>query len=185
MGLYTVIDHRAFRALHTIATGFQPFAAIQSMISNQVELNGAKLGVEQLRASYKIINKWMGRVYIYTWSWSLHDDSPQEDIVIKCKYSGKMGGKRTVRFVSKQQTPLLDALNQDKQIMQLCHSVDYESIELRYSRPDQCWHIEMRPNYGDYIWILLPPVRYVRKPKQEEMEDTMQLIKKLARRIKS
>ncbi|RNB84533.1 hypothetical protein EDM56_20690 [Brevibacillus fluminis] len=183
MGLYTVIDQRAFRVLRSVATDFEPFAPIDAASHNRIHLDGHKLGVDGLEASYRIINKWMGRVYVYTWKWSLPDDSVQSDIVIKCKYSGKMGS-RVAQFVSKQDSALLQRLNRDKEILALCNAIDYEAIELRYSREERRWHVEMKPNYGDFIWILFPPVRYARKPKQQEMDDTMRLIKRFAQKIK-
>ncbi|WNF03460.1 hypothetical protein [Brevibacillus borstelensis] len=91
---------------------------------------------------------------------------------------------RQVRFFSKSHAPLVEWLNQDKRIKELCNSIDYELLELRYSSREQRWKVEMRPNYGDFIWILLPPVKYARKPKPQEIQDTMSLIKRLAKLIK-
>ncbi len=183
MGLYTVIDQRAFKVLRSVATDFEPFAPIGVASNNRIQLDGHKLGVESLEATYRIINKWMGRIYVYTWKWSLPDDSVMADVVIKCKYSGKMGS-RVAQFTSKQDSALLQRLNQDHEILALCHSIDYEAIELRYSCKEQRWYVEMKPNYGDFIWILFPPVRYARRPKQQEMDDTMRLVKRLAQKIK-
>lgn len=185
MSLYTVIDQRAFKVLRSVASDFQPFAPIDTIGANRIQMDGQKLGVDGLEASYRIINKWMGRVYVYTWKWSLSDDSAMPEHVIKCKYSGKMGGgKRMVQFTAKHDSALLRRLNQDQEILALCNAIDYESLELRYSPEQKCWHVEMKPNYGDFIWILFPPVRYARKPGQQEMEATMQLIKRLAKRIR-
>lgn len=184
MGLYTVIDHRAFKTLHLIAGEFQSYAPIGNVSNGRIQLDGSRIGVEELSASYKIINKWMGRVYIYTWMWTLHDKGPEEDLVIKCEFSVKMKTGRQVRFFSKSHAPLVEWLNQDKRIKELCNSIDYELLELRYSSREQRWRVEMRPNYGDFIWILLPPVKYARKPKPQEIQDTMSLIKRLAKLIK-
>lgn len=184
MGIYTVIDNRAWKVLRTVAGDFQSFASIDSVEENHIRLNGTKLGVAQLSASYRIINKWMGRVYVYTWTWSLPDDSVQDDLFISCKYKSSKSALKEVQFVSKQSSPLLQTLNNDKVIKQLCNSIDYEAIEIRYSREKKEWQVEMRPNYGDFIWILMPPVKYARRPKQQEIQDTMRLIKRIAQLLK-
>ncbi|MDF2681715.1 MAG: hypothetical protein K0R47_2905 [Brevibacillus sp.] len=183
MGIYSVIDHRAWKVLQMVAADFGPFAAIKEVSENQIRLDGGKLGVDDLQASYRVINKWMGRVYVYTWTWALSDHALPEDIEITCRYSGKMGAMKDIQFVSKQTSPILHSLNRDKMIQQLCTSVDYESIRLSYSKTEGRWRVEMRPNYGDFIWILLPPVKYARRPKQQEINDTVALINRLTKVI--
>ncbi len=185
MGIYAAIDNRAWKMLNIVANEFQSFTPISSVSANRIVFDGSKLGVERLTASYNLINKWMGRVYIYTWTWSLPDDKPVQDMTIRLTYAGKLNGNRKeIRFVSKQATPLLDRLNSDKLIDELCNEVDYERVELRYSIAEKMWHVQMRPNYGDFIWILLPPVKYARRPKTSETTSTMNLMKQLVHFIK-
>ncbi|MED1795358.1 hypothetical protein [Brevibacillus nitrificans] len=183
MGIYSVIDHRAWKVLQNVAADFSSFAAIEGISNNRIKLDGGKLGIVDLQASYRIINKWMGRVYVYTWSWALPDPSLPDDMKITCRYTGTWKSPKTVQFVSKQPSPLLEALNRDEKIQKLCQTVDYEAIELSYSKREGRWQVEMRPNYGDFIWILLPPVRYARRPKQQEITDTMTLINRLTKLI--
>ncbi|WNC14857.1 hypothetical protein [Brevibacillus brevis] len=182
MGIYSVIDNRAWKVLRTVAADFCSFAVIEHVSDNRIQLDGGKLGVDDLQASYRVINKWMGRVYVYTWTWSFSDPTPAADMEITCKYSGKTGAK-TVRFVSKQSAPILEAFNGDRKVQRLCQTVDYESIRLNYSKEEGRWRVTMRPNYGDYIWILLPPVKYARRPNQQEIQDTMALIHRIRKLI--
>ncbi|MED0669700.1 hypothetical protein P4S95_05615 [Aneurinibacillus aneurinilyticus] len=54
-------------------------------------------------------------------------------------------------------------------------------MHIKYVEEKQSWCVEMRPNYGDFIWILLPPVFYSRRPNKKEVESTIQLIAQLSK----
>lgn len=184
MGLYTVIDNRAWKALSIVANDFKSIAPITSVSKNRIEGNGTNLGVEGLCASYEVNNRWMGRVYIFRWQCNIPDSKPTEDIKISLKYKGKIGENKKPYFSSKHPLPLIERLNQDSVIRKICQSIDFELFTLKYSKQDQVWSLEIRPNYGDFVWILLPPVRYMRRPSKAEVELTVKLIRQVSKYIK-
>ncbi|MED4730994.1 hypothetical protein P9597_23255 [Aneurinibacillus migulanus] len=183
MGVYSAIDNRAAKTLSAVAQEFEAGIPIRTCAEGKVMFGGEKLGVQHLTASYKVISKWMGRVYVYTWQFFLVDVSFPSNALITLKYSGKIGGRKSARFVSKSADVkhIIEKLNQDKKIKEICERIDFETIHIKYIEEKQSWCVEMRPNYGDFIWILLPPVFYSRRPNKKEVESTIQLIGQLSK----
>lgn len=57
-------------------------------------------------------------------------------------------------------------LNQNKKLKNMIQSVDYESIEIQEIEGE--YQITMIPIPGSYVFILLPPLQYFIKMKQQE-----------------
>lgn len=182
MGLYSLVDNRAWKALHLVADDFKPFASVTAKRQNLVELDGCRLGVKDISASYAVTNKWMGRIYVFRWQCRIPDKKPANNLKIALKYSGSWG-KRDARFVSKSASSLADCFNKDQKLMEICRTIDFERLEMQYSVEEQAWRLEVRPNYGDFIWMLIPPVRYMRRPKEAEIRQTAELIASIGRHI--
>ncbi|WP_042348047.1 hypothetical protein [Bacillus massiliigorillae] len=185
MGIYSIVDSRAYNSLNMVVNEFNQSIPKKSFRNQQVELDGQKLGLEKMKASYKTINKWMGRIYIFRWNFSIKDCKPTQDITISLKYSGDILSKRKSKpsFTSNQNDYLSAILNKDEDILSICQKNDFEKLTLSYSKKDNMWTIEVWPNYGDFIWILIPPIRYCRRPNQTEIEMTIQLFKKIGQYI--
>ncbi|MEK3797476.1 hypothetical protein MHI18_04295 [Peribacillus sp. FSL H8-0477] len=74
-------------------------------------------------------------------------------------------------------------MNNNNEIIDICHIIDFEKIEIYYNQENQNWLVDFSPNYGDYITVLIPPIFYARKPNQEEVKGTVQLINLLGQYI--
>lgn len=183
MGIYSIVDSRADRSLYTISSELGKYFKITAHTYNKVELCNEKLGFQNLYTSHKIINKWMGRIYIFKIQGSMQGVYPQ-NATISLKYSGKIG-RLTPTFHSRQAADIAHKFNQDKEMMAICQSIDFEKLEIRYDEKARAWQMEIWPNFGDYIWMLIPPVRYARKPQPQEVDQLYKMIKKMATYVKA
>lgn len=182
MGFYSLVDNRAWKALHLVADDFKSFASVTAKKHNFVEMDGCRMGVKDMSASYAVTNKWMGRIYVFRWQCRIPDAKSANNLKIVLKYSGSWG-KRDARFFSKSSSSLVDSLNSDQKLMEICRTIDFERLEIQYSAAEKAWRLEVRPNYGDFIWMLIPPVRYMRRPKEPEIKQTVELIRSISRHI--
>ncbi|MGM9986258.1 MAG: hypothetical protein ACI35O_03415, partial [Bacillaceae bacterium] len=71
---------------------------------------------------------------------------------------------------------LCKQLEEHKNWEQIKSAIDFEKLELRYNEQKSAWEVTIWPNFGDYIWILIPPVRYYRKPLQAEKNGMNKLL---------
>jgi len=181
MGLYSIVDSRADNSLFLVSNDFQDFSSVISRSYNKVELNCSKTGLNELYTTYKIINKWMGRVYIFKIYGTINHPYT-EDIWVSLKYKGNFKSSTPV-FFSRKSNPLLEILNMDKEIINICKAIDLEKLEIKFDCQNNKWSIEIWPNFGDYIWMLIPPLRYMRRPSQIEVQQTYELMKRLSKMI--
>lgn len=175
MGFYSIVDHRADNSLFLVSSEFKTFSAIKERQYNKVRLAYNK--VDELYTSHKIINKWMGRVYIFKINAVVQAQFTQ-DMVIKLTYKREKGSNQP-KFISRYSSDLLDQLNANKAILNICREIDFEKLELKFNAEERKWEIEIWPNYGDFIWMLIPPLRYMRKPNNEEVANTFKMISHL------
>ncbi|MED1469913.1 hypothetical protein [Bacillus salipaludis] len=183
MGFYSIVDNRAWTSLKVVTEEFKKFSPIKNRENNRIDLDGAKFGISSWYSSYKIVNKWMGRVYHFKWNCIIEDQKPNQEYSIKLKYGGLISGKEP-QFYGKNCDSLIKLLNREQELRDICRTIDFEKLELTYSTKEKAWRLEFWPNYGDFIWILIPPVRYFRKPNADEIEKTMRLVKKINNVIK-
>jgi len=184
MGFYSIVDNRAWNSLMIVTEEFKRYSTIKKRENNRIDLDAKEHGILSIYTSYKVMNKWMGRVYHFKWNCVIEDRKPDSDHSIQLRYGGNLFGKREPQFHSKTNVALSKLLNQDKELMEICTTIDFEKLELKYSKKDNTWDIEFWPNYGDFIWILIPPVRYFRKPNSEEITKTIRFIQKMSSLIK-
>ncbi|MFD0619806.1 hypothetical protein ACFQZR_20255 [Paenibacillus sp. GCM10027629] len=181
MGVYSIVDRRANRALNQIVEKFQAMIPILHAEDNAIELDGSQYGMDSMKAYHNMINKWMGRVYIYTWEFSLPGISLASDARIKLHYRGSTRGQNQAQFLLVSgDSVLADLLNGDPELIQLCNKMDVDQMELKYNRTSQRWTVRIAPNYGDFIWVLIPPMSYARKPTAEEASNTVRCMELLA-----
>ncbi|MGE7601666.1 hypothetical protein ACQKL5_04080 [Peribacillus sp. NPDC097675] len=184
MGFYSFIDKRAERALVDITNIFQNNIPIISKEKNEILFDGSQYGAIQLKAYHRKINKLMGLVYIYTWRLEWQGLPLSEHIKLQLNYAS--GFRKNPQFVSSSgHQELADILNNNKEIIDICHLIDFEKIEIYFNQENQNWLVDFAPNYGDYITVLIPPIFYARKPNQEEVKGTVQLINLIGKYIKS
>lgn len=183
MGIYSIIDNRAWNSLKIVTEEFNNFSPIKTRENNHIDLDSERYGILKMYTSYKVINKWMGRVYHFRWNCVIHDQRPESNQSIQLVYGGAFG-KKEPNFKSSTSRSLVNLLNTDKEVLDICRSIDFEKLEIIYSKKEGVWQIEFWPNYGDFIWILIPPIRYFRKPSLHEVEKTALLIQKINKMIK-
>ncbi|WP_121664844.1 hypothetical protein [Metabacillus litoralis] len=80
-----------------------------------------------------------------------------------------------------QSTSYCQLLNQHKQLKKIVQAVDYESIEI--GQVGGKYQITMVPIPGSYVFILLPPLQYFVKMKNEEMIKIKELAYKVQETI--
>lgn len=181
MGVYSIVDRRANRALNLIVEKFQSLMPIRSTAYNSIEFDGSQYGMESMKAYHNITNKWMGRVYVYTWEFTIPGISLAADAKIKLQYRGSLRGQQQAQFKQVSGAGnLVDLLNGDMELIQLCNTLDFEQITLKYNRISQKWTVRMMPNYGDFIWVLIPPMSYARIPSSEEARSTIRFMELMA-----
>lgn len=178
MGIYSIIDNRADNSLFIVSTDFKKHIDIQNHNYNKVELCCSKVGLNELYTSYKIINKWMGRVYIFKIHGTINHPY-SKDISVSLKYKGKLGNTTPV-FVSRENSALLESLNNDQELINICKDIDFEKLDITYDSSSEKWNIEIWPNFGDFIWMLIPPLRYMRRPKAIEIDNTYKVIERFS-----
>ena len=184
MGIYSLVDNRADHSLHVIAKDLEKHYKIQNRNYNKIELSGEKLGLSKLYTSYKILNKWMGRIYIFGIYGVINCPLEGENFTVKLNYKGKIG-KEEPLFQSKDNSLLAETLNHDKELMEISKELDFEKLVIKYSKDNKSCQIEIWPNFGDFIWMLIPPLRYMRRPSSKEIENINKLLKKLTYIIKT
>ncbi|MNH43230.1 hypothetical protein D3C79_1050810 [compost metagenome] len=51
---------------------------------------------------------------------------------------------------------------------------------IRYHAVAKTCEVELSPNYGDFVWMLIPPVKYGRQPTPAEVDSTVLLIQHIS-----
>ncbi|GGA28247.1 hypothetical protein [Psychrobacillus lasiicapitis] len=179
MGIYSLVDNRADHSLNIVTSDFQKYCQIENREYNNIELNGRNIGLYKLHTSYKIINKWMGRIYIFGIHGVIDSTINSRDFTISLKYRGKFKEKKPF-FQSKENASFAKKFNQDTELIEICKEVDFEKLVIQYVEKRKQWTIEIWPNFGDFIWMLIPPLRYMRRPSNVEIENVNRLMKTLA-----
>ncbi|MCR8644431.1 hypothetical protein NV379_17390 [Paenibacillus sp. N1-5-1-14] len=186
MGIYSLVDKRASRALDQIVQPFESILPIVSQEGRTVVLDGSRYGFPHVKAYHKLVNKWMGRIYLYTWEYTLPGISHESDIGIKLQYRGSMrtGSKPSFSLITGD-TTLDQMLNQDEALLKLCSQMDFQRMEIQYKKSTNEWNVQIAPNYGDFMWVLIPPVSYSRKPNADEVNNTIQTLRIIAEYIQT
>lgn len=182
MNLYAAIDRHALQALQGTARCFDAYLKQrQSPRPYCLESHGHKLAADDLSLQQQLASKLLGRVYSLHWIWSVPMDLGQSAMNIQLRYRGWRRDRRQALFVGKEcPEQLLKALNRNPVLLPLCLAMDVGGISIRYRTDERCCEVVLRPNYGDFIWLLLPPLKYMRQPSAAEVDSTMLLIHELS-----
>lgn len=179
MDFYAAIDRRAQRALNATALRFAAYLRphISSPAPAAFEHRQA---VEQLRLEQTLSSKLFGRIYTCHWRWASPADFGEQDWRIALRFQGWHQAHRKAAFVGAPDT-VCDVFNTNDVVLQLCTALDIGGLVIDYRAAHRRCSISLRPNYGDYIWLLIPPLKYVRQPNMAEVESTALLIYELSR----
>lgn len=182
MNLYAAIDRRALQALQCTAGRFGAYLKHRSSDQpNCLESHGHNLAADDLSLRQQLSSKLFGRIYSLSWSWNVPMSLGRNSMDIHLTYRGWRRQTRQALFVSKNcPTQLLDLLNHSEVLRPLCLAMELGGLEIRYRAQERCCAVILRPNYGDFIWLLMPPLKYIRQPSEAEVDSTMLLIHELS-----
>ncbi|NBF01739.1 hypothetical protein GV819_05495 [Pseudomonas sp. Fl5BN2] len=182
MNLYAAIDRHAQQALQCTAGRFDAY--LKQRCSEQpycLESHGHKLAADNLSLRQQLASKLFGRIYSLSWNWSVPMDLGQCSMDIHLAYRGWRRKTRQALFVGKNCPPrMLDMLNHSEVLRPLCLAMELGGLEIRYRAQERRCEAMLRPNYGDFIWLLMPPLKYIRQPSVAEVDSTMLLIHELS-----
>ncbi|HBO7171445.1 TPA: hypothetical protein L4935_000301 [Pseudomonas aeruginosa] len=178
MDLYAAVDRRAQLALNVTA---QRFSAYLRSCSDEAPVGFEnRLAAERLRLEQTLSSKLFGRIYTCWWRWTTPADFGERDMRIALRFKGWRRAHRRAVFVGAPGFAC-DIFNASDVVLQLCAALDIGGLAIDYRAAQRRCRLSLRPNYGDYIWLLIPPVKYVRQPNAAEVDSTALLIHELSR----
>ncbi|HCF2456887.1 TPA: hypothetical protein NIA41_000442 [Pseudomonas aeruginosa] len=179
MDLYAVVARHALRSLQQTARCFSEYLRGESMGPLRIDGFEHRLAAQQLGLWQTVSSKLFGRVYSCQWRWLVAVDCGAQSMSFRLRFRGWRAANRMASF---EGTPCaaLELLNSSGTVLELCAAMDVAELEVRYVPDERCWRFHMRPSYGDYVWLLIPPVKYVRHPNAAEVDSTMLLIHELS-----
>ncbi|WP_430447596.1 MAG: hypothetical protein ACQZ2J_11155 [Pseudomonas piscis] len=182
MNLYAAIDRHAQLALKGTAQRFSAY--LQPRDSNRpycLESHGHKLAADDLSLQQQLASKLFGRIYSLSWQWHVPMELGRRSMHIRLNYRGWRQRNRQAAFVGKDcPLSLLAALNRSPVLLPLCLAMELGGLEIHYRAQERRCDVLLRPNYGDFVWLLMPPLKYIRQPSQAEVDSTMLLIHELS-----
>lgn len=187
MDLYSVIDRHAQKALQATAACFGAYLRHRDG-GGHLCLEGYehKLAASNLVLAQQLSSKLFGRVYSCGWHWQVPVDLGERSMRIRLSYLGWRLENRRAAFVGDGcPQPILDALNAHDELLSLCVAMDLAGITIRYHPQSKRCDLSLQPNYGYFIWLLIPPVKYVRQPTPTEVDSTVLIIDELSRLFRS
>lgn len=187
MDLYSVVDKRAMAFLRNTADRFEFFRwAVGSDGVLNFSETGLQSSVSDLTLAFRLSSKLVGRVYSFEWRWGVPADFGDEARKVTLKFDGWKRKTRKTRFDGGESSgDLASKLNDSEKIISLCSAMELIGLEINY-RPDaKVCEVVCYPSYGDYIWLLIPPVRYASHPTNAEIDGTILLIEELSRLVAS
>lgn len=165
MKVFGGIHERAQKYFLTSVKMFQ----IKSTRESDFEYHSVEENDSTWRFKFVIIRNFISRVYKLKVTYNLSE------------YSANCLLTETIswNFLEKewqskgQYTSYCQLLNQNKRLKNIIQSVDYESLEI--GQVGEKYQITMVPIPGSYVFILLPPLQYFTKMKQEEINRIKEL----------
>ncbi|AZD86862.1 hypothetical protein M5C90_24435 [Pseudomonas chlororaphis subsp. piscium] len=179
MDFFSAIDRHAQKALGDTATRFEAYIKHRSS-GRHLEGYDHKLAAERLVLEQTLSSKLFGRIYTCNWRWQVPVDLGEQAMHLRLRYLGWRMASRKPAFVGHCPAPLLEVLNSSEVLLALCTAMDLGGITIDYRAPDKHYVVTLRPNYGDFVWLLIPPLRYVRQPSVAEVGSTVLLIHELS-----
>ncbi|WP_025806340.1 hypothetical protein [Pseudomonas chlororaphis] len=179
MDFFSAIDRHAQKALGETATRFKAYIRHRSG-GHHLEGYGHKLAAKNLILEQTLSSKLFGRIYTCNWRWQVPVDLGEQDMHLHLRYLGWRMASRKPAFVGRCPVTLLEVLNSNEVLRGLCAAMDLGGITIDYRVPDKHYEVTLRPNYGDFVWLLIPPMKYVRQPSVAEVGSTVLLIHELS-----
>jgi len=179
MDFYTAIDRRAQQALNATVQRFSAYLKPRGDTRAPAEFEN-RLAAEQLCLEQTLSSKLFGRIYTCWWRWTTSADFGEQDMRIALRFQGWRRANRKATFVGAPDVVCV-AFNRTDVIGQLCTALDIGALVIDYRAAQRRCSFALRPSYGDYIWLLIPPMKYVRQPSAAEVDGTVMLIHELSR----
>ncbi|MDD2058564.1 hypothetical protein N5D52_21800 [Pseudomonas sp. GD03860] len=178
MDLYSIIDRRAQQMLRDTVSRFGQYMA-QDVGDGLRAVSGLdhRLAADDLVLEHRLSSKVIGRIYTCRWRWKVAVDLGPTAMRIHLRYRGWKPSSRTASFVGdRNSTALCDPLNASAVVLPLCKAMELGGLSIHYHPTDKTCEVVLSPNYGDFVWMLIPPVKYGRQPTPAEVDSTVLLI---------
>ncbi|WP_442112107.1 hypothetical protein [Pseudomonas sp. NUPR-001] len=182
MDLYSVIDRRAQHMLQDTVSRFGEYMAPEAAGSARAVLGvDHRLAADGLVLEHRLSSKLIGRIYTCRWRWKVAVDLGGTPLTLRLNYRGWKPSTRTAKFVGPSDcSALLQQLNSHAVLLPLCVAMELGGLSIQYHPAEKCCEVVLTPNYGDFVWMLLPPVKYARQPTPAEVDSTVMLIQHLS-----
>lgn len=185
MDLYSVVDRRAKSFLSDTAKKFTAFQWHELSGGVATVLNpGLDARIFDLKLLQVVSSKLVGRIYSFKWQWCVSTDLGCEQKIAKLKFSGWKNSSRSARFEgAASSADLVSKLNESDTVLSLCLAMDVVALEVKYNADSKVCEVKCLPSYGDYIWLLIPPLRYASHPTPAEIEGTILLVEEVSKAV--
>ncbi|MCW2271548.1 hypothetical protein D3C77_14950 [compost metagenome] len=182
MDLYSIIDRRAQQMLRDTVSRFAPYMAHDVADSERaVSVLDHRLGADDLVLEHRLSSKVIGRIYTCRWRWKVAVDLGATAMMIRLRYRGWKPSTRTASFVvDRGRQAVCDRLNASAVVLPLCMAMELGGLSIHYHPADKTCEVVLSPNYGDFVWMLIPPVKYGRQPTPAEVDSTVLLIQQIS-----
>lgn len=182
MDLYSIIDRRAQQMLRDTVSRFDAYIGPDAN-EGEREVAGLdhRLAADDLVLEHRLSSKLIGRIYTCRWRWKVAVDLGTTSTVIRLRYRGWKPSNRTAGFVGPaHSSALCEQLNASAVLLPLCMAMELGELSIHYHATEHCCEVVLRPNYGDFVWMLIPPVKYGRQPTPAEVDSTVLLIHEIS-----
>ncbi|QYX48735.1 hypothetical protein K3F43_04310 [Pseudomonas tussilaginis] len=182
MDLYSIIDRRAQQMLRDTVSRFDQYMGYDGAEGvRAVSALDHCLAANDLVLEHRLSSKVIGRIYTCRWRWKVAVDLGAASMVIRLRYRGWKPSSRTASFVGNPGSRgLRDQLSASAVVLPLCVAMELGGLCIRYHAVDKTCEVELSPNYGDFVWMLIPPVKYGRQPTPAEVDSTVLLIQHIS-----
>ncbi len=182
MDLYSVIDRRAEQTLRDTVSRFDQYMGHDVAIgARTVSGIDHRLAADDLVLEHRLSSKVIGRIYTCRWRWKVAADLGPTAMTIRLDYRGWKPSSRTAKFVGPAiSASLRDPLNGSDVWLPLCAAMELGGLSIHYHPADKACEGVRTPNYGDFVGMLIPPVKYARQPTAAEVDSTVLLIQQIS-----
>lgn len=123
--------------------------------------------LSSIKVGYEVDNKFLGKVYGMVLDGRVAARGSTRCCSEKAElaYSGIVLKGAPFFKPPKKTSPgkeglLVQALNRDQHILDMCRSIDAEFLRVFFDYRQEVWRIQMRPYGGSVVALMFPPMRY-------------------------
>jgi hypothetical protein len=119
--------------------------------------------LKDVRVCYEIERKFLGKIYALVFEGRVPVPRSSERFTpIRLSYSGmvKKGRPFFKDDAKGAKNPLVQRLNGNEQLLDLCRSQDLEYLKVYRDTKKELCHIRFRPFGGSFVRLLFPPLNY-------------------------